>query len=54
MALSTNMPTPSMRPIIESTFKLLPRKYITPQAAMIENGIDSETMSVESRRRRKK
>ena len=29
-------------------------KYITPQVAISENGIDSETITVESRRRRKK
>ena len=54
IALSTSMPTPSINPIIESRFSDLPMKCIMPQAAMIEKGIESDTISVESIRRRKK
>ena len=53
MALSTSIPTASIRPIIERMLRLEPMKYMTPQVAMMENGIDMATMTVESIRRRK-
>ena len=54
IASSTSIPTPSINPHIDSTFRLFPMKYMIPQAAMTENGMENETMSVESSRRRKK
>ena len=54
IALSTSIPTPSISPIIERTFSDIPMKYMIPVAPMIENGIESETIRVEEKRRRKK
>ncbi len=54
MALSTSMPTASIRPIIDSTLRVRPAKYMTPQVAISENGMASATITVESIRRRKK
>ncbi len=53
MASSTSMPIPSIRPHIDRTLRDFPMKYMRPQAATTEKGIDSDTMRVESKRRRK-
>ncbi len=53
IALSTSIPTPSISPIIESTFRLRPEKYITAVVARSEIGTEAATISVESQRRRK-
>jgi len=54
MASSTSIPMPSISPHMDRMLSVLPMKYIRPQAAMTENGIHSDTMNVESKRRRKK
>ena len=53
IALSTSMPTASINPIMDRMLRLEPMKYMTPQVAMMENGMDIATMTVESIRRRK-
>ena len=45
-ALSTSIPTASIRPIIESMFNDIPAKYIAPNVINSENGIDAITISV--------
>ncbi len=53
-ALSTSMPTASRRPIIDSTFSEMPKKYMQPSVMTRQIGIDSDTISVDGQSRRKK
>ena len=53
-ALSTTMPTPSSRPIIDSTFSDSPAKYMKPSVITKHTGTASEIMSVDGQWRRKK
>src|SRR5690348_13482207 len=53
-ALSTSMPTASSRPIIESTFSEISKKYMQPSVITKHTGIASDTISVDGQSRRKK
>ena len=53
-ALSTSMPVASIRPIMESTFKVLPIRNRKPTVAMIENGMAKPMARVAPSLRRKR
>jgi hypothetical protein len=52
-ALSTSMPMPSSRPIIDSTFRVMPKKNIAPRVMTMQIGIANVTISVLGQWRRK-
>ena len=52
-ALSTSMPMPSSRPIIDRMLRVMPKKYIAPRVITMQIGMASETISVEGQWRRK-
>ena len=52
-ALSTSMPTASSRPIIDSTLRVIPAKYMKPRVMMKQIGMAVLTISTDGQWRRK-
>jgi len=53
MALSTSMPTAKEMPARETTFRLRPKSFMKMKVPMMEMGMDTATMTVDEKLRRK-